>query len=81
MHDNVFLLLQGDKNFALEAANQLYVADKYELTDHFQTSLKENYGAPAQSVNFAVDEARITINKWVEDFTHQKIKDLLPSGG
>ncbi len=74
------MILQGDGNFTLEAANQLYVADKYKLVDNFQTSLKENYGAPAQSVNFAVDAARTTINKWVEEFTHQKIKELLPAG-
>lgn len=72
--------IKGDGNFTLEAANQLYVADKYKLVDNFQTSLKENYGAPAQSVNFAVDAARTTINKWVEEFTHQKIKELLPAG-
>lgn len=72
--------MQGDGNYTLSAANQLYIADKYQLTDHFQTLLKESYGAPAQNVNFAIDAARADINKWVEDFTNQKIKDLLPPG-
>uniref|UniRef100_A0A0P5HWD4 Serine protease inhibitor serpin n=1 Tax=Daphnia magna TaxID=35525 RepID=A0A0P5HWD4_9CRUS len=67
-------------NFTLEAANQLYVADKYQLVDDFQRNLKENYGAEGQRVDFAVDASRAKINQWVEEFTQQKIKDLLPEG-
>lgn len=71
---------KGDGNFTLEAANQLYVADKYQLVDDFQRNLKENYGAEGQRVDFAVDASRAKINQWVEEFTQQKIKDLLPEG-
>lgn len=71
---------QGDETFTLEAANQLYVAEKYKLENPFQNLLKESFGAAAQNVDFGVDDSRIHINKWVEDFTHQKIKDLLPPG-
>ncbi|XP_059353101.1 leukocyte elastase inhibitor-like isoform X1 [Daphnia carinata] len=72
--------MKGDGNFTLEAANQLYVADKYQLLDDFQRNLKENYGAEGQSVDFAVDASRVKINQWVEEFTQHKIKDLLPEG-
>ncbi|KZS04159.1 leukocyte elastase inhibitor isoform X2 [Daphnia magna] len=72
--------MKGDGNFTLEAANQLYVADKYQLVDDFQRNLKENYGAEGQRVDFAVDASRAKINQWVEEFTQQKIKDLLPEG-
>ena len=56
------------------------MADKYELMEKFQTILKENYGAPAQNMDFSLDVSRISINKWVEDFTKQRIKELLPPG-
>jgi len=42
--------------------------------------LKEYFGAPAENVNFGAEKTRLDINKWVEDFTHQKIKELLPGG-
>lgn len=58
----------------------MYVADNYQLVSHFQSTMKEVFGAEAQSVNFGDEATRVMINKWVEDYTHQKIKDLLPSG-
>ena len=56
------------------------MADKYQLTAEYQTALKEHFGAPAANVNFGAEQTRLDINKWVEDFTHQKIKELLPGG-
>jgi len=58
----------------------MYVANNYPLTDHFQSTMNNDFGAPAQNVNFALDETRLNINKWVQDFTHKKIKDLIPQG-
>lgn len=75
-----FFGFQGDGNFTLEAANQLYVAEKYQLTDEFKQNLNDNYGASGQNVDFAVDASRTKINDWVEEFTQHKIKDLLPEG-
>ncbi|XP_046444643.1 leukocyte elastase inhibitor-like isoform X2 [Daphnia pulex] len=72
--------IKGDENFTLEAANQLYVAEKYQLTDDFKQNLNDNYGAAGQTVDFAVDASRTKINEWVEEFTQHKIKDLLPEG-
>ena len=78
---SIFVIdIQGDDNFTLEAANQVYVAENYQLTAEFQSALKEHFGAPAENVNFGAEKTRLDINKWVEDFTHQKIKDLLPGG-
>lgn len=77
---NLVRSIKGDDNFTLEAANQVYVAENYQLTAEFQSALKEHFGAPAENVNFGAEKTRLDINKWVEDFTHQKIKDLLPGG-
>jgi len=77
---NLMSSMKGDENYTLDAANQMYVADNYQLVSHFQSTMKEVFGAEAQSVNFGDEATRVMINKWVEDYTHQKIKDLLPSG-
>jgi len=71
---------KGDENCTLESANQMYVAEKYQLLDAFQAVLKDHFGAEAQAVDFASDDTRTKINKWVEEFTHDKIQDLLPKG-
>lgn len=64
----------------MEAANQLYVSNNYRLLGDFQSTLENHFGAPAQNVDFGSDKTRIDINKWVEDFTKTKIKNLLPGG-
>lgn len=43
---------------------------------------KKHYGAEAHPCDFVQDAAgsRSLINKWVEDQTNNKIKDLIPDG-
>ena len=73
-------MVQGDENYTLESANQMYVANNYPLADYFQMSMKNHFGAVPENVDFTLDETRLNINKWVQDFTQQKIKDLIPEG-
>ena len=73
-------IIKGNESYTMESANQLYVANNYPLTERFQTLMKNDFGAAAENVDFTLDETRLNINKWVEDFTHQKIKDLIPNG-
>ncbi len=44
--------------------------------------MKNGYGAALAPLNFQKDApgARLTINRWVEDQTHNKIRDLIPVG-
>jgi len=60
----------------------MYVDKSYQLANPFQDILAKEFGAPAQSVDFqtSFEESRVVINKWIEKFTHSKIKDLLPKG-
>ena len=58
----------------------MYVQENYQLLEQFQTNLKEHFGVTAQSVNFGAEETRNVINKWVEEVTRDKIKDLRPAG-
>jgi len=77
---NLCQSLKGDENYTLESANQMYVANNYPLADYFQMSMKNHFGAVPENVDFTLDETRLNINKWVQDFTQQKIKDLIPEG-
>jgi len=60
----------------------MYVDERYPLTEKFQSTLEKNFGAPAHNVDFvkAYNEARLNINKWIEEFTRLKIQNLLPEG-
>jgi len=77
---NLCQSLKGDENYTLESANQMYVANNYPLAEYFQMSMKNHFGAVPENVDFTLDETRLNINKWVQDFTQQKIKDLIPEG-
>ena len=72
--------VKGNENYALEAANRMYVANYYKLLDDFQSTLKNHFEAEAQRVDFADDDSRVNINKWVEERTRGKIQELLKPG-
>lgn len=76
----IFPYLQDDKTSLLKTTNQIYVAHKYQLTEQFQKSMENHFGAPAENVDFESDEVRLNINKKIADYTNQKIKDLIPLG-
>jgi len=60
----------------------MYVDKDYQLAEPFQNTLTKQFGASAQSADFKTspEDARMVINKWVEEFTNSKIKNLLPGG-
>lgn len=64
-------------------ANRLYGQTGYAFRDAFLTRMKDGYGAALEPVNFRQDAptARLVINRWVEDQTREKIRDLIPDSG
>jgi len=66
----------------LEVANRLFGQRGYDFRVEFLSLVKENYRAPFQTLDFKRDPAgaSATINRWVEEKTHQKIRDILPEG-
>ncbi len=69
-------------DFALTVANALWVQEGFELLKDYLDLTKAAYGAGPHPVDFAqaVEAARQTINRWVEEQTRDKIKDLIPKG-
>src|ERR1700733_8910844 len=68
--------------YQLSVANALWAQQGYTFLDTFLALLKTDYGAGLNQVNFkgATEAARLTINRWVEQKTQDKIKDLLQPG-
>jgi len=68
--------------YQLAVANALWAQQGYTFLDNFLQLLKTDYGAGLNQVDFkgATEAARLTINRWVEQKTQDKIKDLLQPG-
>jgi len=62
----------------LKYANRIFVTQRFELTQTYQDLVSKNFAAAAENVNFTqkADTAK-HINSWVEEQTHQQIKDLI----
>lgn len=69
------------KGIRLNLANRLWGQESYEFLPAFLQITRDKYGAELARLNFAqTEDARETINGWVEDQTEDKITDLIPVG-
>ncbi len=68
--------------FKLNIANSIWGRTDYPFKQPFLDTLARHYGAGLHGVDFQTepDQARESINTWVEDHTEGKIEDLLPEG-
>ena len=70
-----------NKSYQLAIANALWGQANYPFQKEFINLLNKYYEAGFNEVDFVNDEnrekARLTINKWVEDKTNNKIKELI----
>jgi len=70
--------LQVHDKYTASSANKIYVADGFNISEEYKTTAKKVFGSEIQNIDFtktkkAVDE----INQWVEQKTHDKIKDVV----
>jgi serpin B len=70
------------KDFVFRTANSLWAEQTYTFMDSFLDPLALHYGAGVNLMDFfnRPEEARQTINAWVEEQTNEKIIELLPEG-
>ena len=72
---------QDEHHYRLSVANAFWGQNGYPFAPAFNRILQSDYGAAIHTVNFAQPEqARRQINQWVQEQTHDKIRDLMPSG-
>jgi len=68
--------------YELRVANALWGQRDYKFLPDFTTLVEREYGGKLQQVDFvkAAEQARQTINTWVDKQTNGKIKDLIGPG-
>ncbi|NTW38030.1 MAG: serpin family protein [Syntrophobacteraceae bacterium] len=76
------LELERKAGVRLKVANALWPQKGYPFLREYLGLVERYYGTTATPVDYAraTEQARQTINQWVERETEQKIKDLIPSG-
>ncbi len=72
----------GKGTYQLSVANALWGQKGEPFLADYLNLVEQSYKAGLQQVDFVrqTEQARTTINKWVEDKTQDKIKDLIPRG-
>jgi serpin B len=72
----------GDAAYSLQTANALWAEKTYPFLPGYISTAERYYGAKTTNLDFIgqLDGSRIIINRWVEEKTADKIKDLLPAG-
>ena len=74
---------RGDREkYELRVANALWGQKSYRFLPSFTSRVETAYGGKLQELDFvrAAEQARQTINRWVEKQTNDKIRDLIPAG-
>jgi serpin B len=70
-----------DHGYQFRIANRLWGQTGYHFLDSFLKITRDDYGAELSQLDFnQTEQARATINAWVEQQTNDKIKDLIPPG-
>ena len=70
--------IQKSGEINLSVANSLWPQQDYKFLDEYLSLTKKHYGVSINPVDYKrVREAAQTINKWVEDKTQDKIKDII----
>ncbi|XP_052738624.1 alaserpin-like [Bicyclus anynana] len=70
--------LKNIKGITLNTASKIYVGKNYELKDDFVAVVKDVFDSEVQNIDFIDNvNAAAEINRWVEDKTNNRIKDLV----
>uniref|UniRef100_A0A7C6EHF9 Serpin family protein n=1 Tax=candidate division WOR-3 bacterium TaxID=2052148 RepID=A0A7C6EHF9_UNCW3 len=75
-------LNRKNAKYKLNIANALWIQKDYTILPAYLKIIQRYYDGYARNVDFvgATEQSRQIINKWVEEKTNQKIKDLFPPG-
>src|SRR5262249_48093396 len=66
---------------SLAVANGLFSQSGWSFHETFRRTVAEDFGGEFAEVEFRQSEdARTTINRWVESKTRDRIRDLIPAG-
>jgi serpin B len=67
--------------YFFETANRVFYQNGSTISEDYLLTTEQVVGSTPQRVDFKqTEEAKNTINRWVEKKTKNKIKDLIPDG-
>lgn len=70
-------LLEADPKVTLEIAQSIWYRQNYNVLQDFKTVNETYYDAEVNELDFSRPDAKDVINNWIEDKTHDKIKDMI----
>ncbi|XP_049799543.1 serpin B8-like [Schistocerca nitens] len=71
------LFCQESENVLLDIANKIYLLHDFEIKKEFRQTA-DRFLAGVEQLSFGdVEQSRKTINDWIEDKTHGRIKDII----
>ena len=72
----------NEGNYTLSVANSLWPAKGFSLNGNYLDTIKKNYGAKLRVLDYIghTEASRKIINSWVEDKTHNRIKNIIKEG-
>jgi serpin B len=72
----------NEKTDIFKIANSIWPSKDFKFEQSYLDSIMVNYGASLKTLDFThkPEDSRKTINRWVEENTEDKIKDLIPKG-
>ncbi len=75
-------LKQDNENYTFEVANAMWPRKNFPVLDSYLDTIKINYGAKVRTLDYInqTEASRVAINNWVEEKTHERIKDIIPKG-
>jgi serpin B len=73
---------RGNGRYVLKTANALWAEKTYPFLPDYMHTARVYYSANATNLDFRYqpEDSRLTINRWVEDQTNHRIRDLIPQG-
>lgn len=82
-YKNLLAGVTPSKDYELLIANRIWPSQAKSYYPQFTKGLKNNFNADFAVLDYRKrpEHSRMTINKWVEEKTKDKIKNLIPKGG
>ncbi|MCD4768603.1 MAG: serpin family protein [Bacteroidales bacterium] len=70
-------LMNVDERVIMEIANSVWVENRLNVKEEFINALKDYFDAEGYQFDISDPEIVDVINKWIEDHTHGKIKEMI----
>ncbi|GAA0182714.1 serpin family protein [Clostridium sediminicola] len=67
------------ESIEVKMANSIWIQEGLQVEDNFKNDGRVNYEARIQNVDFSKKSTLFIINKWIEEHTNGKIKDIVNS--